>query len=56
MQNKNAGQTDAPNKSRTQVKDLPKPERELTPDERKNVKGGAKQIICSGDRPTDPNA
>ncbi len=55
MRNKNAGQTAAPNKSRTQVRDLPKPERDLTPDESRKVKGGAKQIIYSGDKPTDPN-
>ncbi|HEX8920622.1 MAG TPA: hypothetical protein VF766_04045 [Pyrinomonadaceae bacterium] len=36
---------------RTQVKDLTKQEKELSKEEQKKVKGGAKQIIYSGDAP-----
>ena len=44
------------NKRRTQVKDLPKPEKELTPEEQKEIKGGV-SFLCgssiSGETNTD---
>lgn len=40
----------AENKRRTQVKDLPREEKELTTDEQKDIQGGATRVVTPGIR------
>lgn len=41
---------------RTEIKDLPRPEEELSADEQKNVQGGATRIVPPGIRTTTPTS